>query len=61
VGETYNVGGRNERTNLHVVESDPVVGAQFVAQDAQECPPIDTGASVKPQRPRFKLRLFMFI
>ncbi len=21
VGETYNVGGRNERTNLHVVES----------------------------------------
>ena len=21
VGETYNVGGRNERTNLHVVET----------------------------------------
>jgi hypothetical protein len=65
VGETYNVGGRNERTNLYVVETicdlldqlaprrrpasppdhfcDPVVGAQFVAQDAQEYPPIDTG------------------
>ena len=34
VGETYNIGGRNERTNLHVVESD-LRSARRVAPRAQ--------------------------
>ena len=51
VGETYNVGGRNERTNLHVVETICDLLDRIVARRRRAAPTADQ-LRHRPSRPR---------